>query len=309
MDTRISSIIEHLIVIQSSKGYVCRSDLERASDINHIHRFYSGFIDFCTSNNIKTKQSKRLSTEEQRSQLIIIIKQLNKTLGRTPQVREVKAELMKTGRRTVGLNFSELLIEAGCTVSRTTTITSNECVARLEVYRDEYGYLPYAKDLKTAIGIAPNIRLITEEGGYISFLAKHGLINFECYNSGIITPIRTIGADGVMYDSKCEAMLANFLLRTHIPYISHFGIGTYNHKTNQLTVDFMIKYDTPIALEIDGLGPIRSEKSKVNMTEKKTRCLERCWKWLVVPRDKVRYLCSKQNMEYWDRLVSSAVIL
>lgn len=156
--------------------------------------------------------------------------------------------------------------------------------------------------------MAPNIKLITEEGGYISFLAKHNLINIECYNSGIITPIRTVGIDGIIYDSKCEAMLANFLLQKHIPYISHFGVSTHNHKTNQLTVDFLIKYNIPIALEIDGLGLIRGEKSKVNMVEKKIRCLERGWKWLVVPRDKVRYLCNKQNMGYWDRLVSLAVI-
>jgi hypothetical protein len=309
MNARISSIVEHLNVIQNDKGYVRRSDLARASDINHINRFYSGFVDFCISNNIKTKQSKRLSIETQRSQVIAIIQQLNKSLRRTPQVREVQAELLKIGRRTIKLNFNRLLVEAGCTINRTTAITSDECIARLGAYRDEHGYLPYAHDLKIAIGIAPNIKLITEEGGYISFLAKHSLIDFECYNLGIITPIRTVGIDGVMYDSKCEAMLANFLLQKRIPYIAHLGVGIYNHKTNQLTVDFLIKYDTPLALEIDGLGLMRSEKSKVNMAEKKTRCLEYGWKWLVVPRDKVRYLCNRQNMEYWDRLVSSAVIL
>lgn len=300
---RIESIISALKQAEAKRGYAKRDDLERASDVHHIKKHSDNFLSFCKEYNIKTFYGERLDYNDHKEQVTLIIKELYKSTDKAPKIRDVKSELKKrTGRKSIKLDYNNLLKEIGIPTNRSTKITRDHVIDLLLKYEEKNGFMPYAKTLKESIGIAPNSRIFRNHGGYQAFLIDNGLATEESINHGAITPIRMRGKDGYMYDSKIEAMVANFMMKNKIEYWPHIGLGTYRHQTNQLTIDFLVRYNKLYAIEIDGLGKLRRNIS--NMEEKQLRSNKNGWIWKVISRDKARYLCQQRNMEYWERLVS-----
>lgn len=300
--SRIMQIISDLKLAASERGYARRSDLRRASDINHIKKHANTFIEFCEQYQIKTAHTRRMKKQDHRAQVISIIKNLHCLTGKTPSIREVKEKLRLLGRSSIKMRFNDLIIQAGLATNRTTTITEQSILNKLTQFIEHHGFIPYAHNLKASIDVAPNSTLFKRHGGYLQFLINVGLIDELQLSHGALTPIRTYGNDGFFYDSRIEAAFANFLLNHKIDYIPHICVGVFHHPTNQLVIDFLVKYHGQLAIEIDGLGKLR--RNVVNMEEKKRRSELRNWRWIIIPRDKVRHLCQKQDMEYWERLVS-----
>jgi hypothetical protein len=294
---RIAEIVKHLRLVD--RPQVKRSDLVRASDINHIKKAYGSFCAFCKAHNLKTTFSERRSIEENRNRVLKLIKKLGAQLGRAPTNREIRKV---GGSPKYGVAFNELLKIAGYTPPRTTNITVDGLVKQLQVYHAQHGTLPFACDLKTEIGVASNCAVIAKHGGYDAFLARHNLSNLKRLGKVTIRP--TFGLDGRLYQSYTEAILADWLLGNGFDYLPQLPLGTYRHPTTQLTLDFHVRIGLAnLAVEVDGMGKLR--RNHANMNEKERRCRAKGWWWLVMTREQVRHL-KKSGAEYWDGLVSSA---
>ena len=185
-------------------------------------------------------------------------------------------------------------------------MSEDEIVKSIVEYRNKNGLLPMSKDLKLSIGIAHNCKVFSKYGGYTKFLENHNLIHKNSIlKQGYLTLCPTTGLDGWNYISKIEAIFANFLFSNKIEYYQQIKLGKFKG-SNDLTIDFLICYkDKLYAVEVDGLGKIR--KNVNNLAEKRKRSAIRLWNWILLPRDKIRWLMnSKRQLEYWEELVSLA---
>lgn len=274
---------------------VKRSDLAKPGDIYHIKKEHGSFIDFCNVHGFKTTFSKRLPADKRKCDIIKTIKRLAKITGRTPTSREVAEEVRRMfGRSAIKFRFNDLLVEAGCDIVRNNYLKDRQSIINeLRKFWGDHGRYPYAEELKATIGIVPNSKIFKESGGYISFLIENNLVGEDTpIKCGRVTIKPTMGLDGKRYGSKCEALFADLLFRSKVSYLTQVKVGKFNGNA-QLTVDFLV-YDIPLAVEIDGMGPLRDNTA--NVTEKHNRCKKHGWKWAVLSRDKVKSLCRSKSV-------------
>lgn len=298
---RDASIYQRLSLLSRSIG---KSDLTN-SEALYIQTWHGGIIKFCNAFGLPgpTRSARVGNKIELERTIISIIIDMSNRLGYVPTSREVAIELKaKSGYCAKYLsNFNRLLGLAGLEPNRTCAVSEADVISRLETFKKAHNYFPLSHDLKSSIGICSNSSFFKRAGGYSRFMQSVGLIQIS--GQGIVTAYRTMASDGHIYDSKCEATFADFMLLNKIDYLPHVGVGVYNHRSIQLRIDFLVTWQgRSYAIEIDGMGKLR--RNLDNIQEKRRRCENRGWEWRWIPRDKVRYLCRKRCMVYWEHLVS-----